>query len=176
MRNARALSLAELFHAGGEEVLAVDSDFDAEGRAEVGALNYGAASEQVAGQSGVFQRIVKSAVAGIADKGMAGLRVAIVGFQFIKVIEVFEAAVGVGGAHSEGPIAGRLSGGTLRQANQQGRNVFTGGAIVEGELAGVPRLGEVGNGGDGGIRSNGDRDRDFWNGGGHCGLGGICRG
>ena len=81
----------------------MDFDFDGQGRAKVGALDDGAASEDVAGKSCIFQRIVKSVVAGIADERMAGLVVAVVGFNFVEVFNVFKAAVTVSGAHAVVP-------------------------------------------------------------------------
>jgi len=67
----------ELFGADGEDLLALDFDFDAKGRADVAALDDGAAHPDIAGKIGSFQRIVESVAARVSDERMIGAREAV---------------------------------------------------------------------------------------------------
>ena len=70
----------------------MDFDFDAERRANVAALNDSPAHPDIAGQIGSLERIVKSAAARIADKGMIGAGKAIVVPEPVQIRDVFELA------------------------------------------------------------------------------------
>ena len=81
-----------LFRADGEDLFALDFDFDAEGGTDVAALNNGAAHPDVAGQIGGLEGIVERTAARIADKGMIGALVAIVIPEPLQVRDIFELA------------------------------------------------------------------------------------
>ena len=68
----------------------MDFDFDAEGRADVGALDNGAANPDVTGEIDGMERVVESASAGIADERMGGIAIAVVGTHFVQVGDVLE--------------------------------------------------------------------------------------
>ena len=94
-----------LFGADGEDLLALDLDFDAEGRANVAALDDGAAHPDVAGKVGSFERIVQSAAARIANQGVIGPREAVVVAEPFQVGDVFQLAGTIRRLAGEGPIA-----------------------------------------------------------------------
>ena len=73
-------------------MFALDFDFDAEGWADVAALDDSATHPDIAGQIGSFEWIVESAAARIADKGMIGAWKAIVVPEPVHVGDVFELA------------------------------------------------------------------------------------
>ena len=86
------MSEGRLFGADGEDLLALDFDFDAEGRTDVAALNDGAAHPDIAGKVGGLEGIVERTAARIADKGMIGPRVAVVVPEPLQVRDIFELA------------------------------------------------------------------------------------
>jgi hypothetical protein len=95
----------ELFGTNGEDLFALNLEFDAERRADVAALNDGAANPDIAGKAGGPQRIVESVAAGIADEGMSGGTKAVFSLEFIKVGDVFECTWAVGSSARKSPIA-----------------------------------------------------------------------
>jgi|SRR5271157_348035 len=166
-------SRGELFGADGEDLFALDLEFDAEGRADVAALNDGAANPDIAGKAGGLQGIVKSMTAVIADEGMIGGTKAVFIFEFIEVGDVFEFAGAVGRFARESPVAGRGSGGTAGKTDDGGGNILTGEAVAHKEIGGRPGLGKISNLGDGGIGFRGVRKRSggIRSGSGHFNLG-----
>src|SRR5579863_8089548 len=115
-----------LLHAGGEDIFSVDFDFDAERGPEVGTLDDGSASEDVAGELGIFKRIEKRAAARVTDHGMPGLRVAVVGLDFLQVVEEFELTGTERGLHGERPVSGGLNRGAGWQAKNERVDILTG--------------------------------------------------
>ena len=71
-------------------------EFDAEGRADVAALNDGAANQDIAGKAGKSQGIIESMAAMIADEGMIGGTKTVLILEFLNVGNVFEFAGAVG--------------------------------------------------------------------------------
>jgi len=82
-------------------------EFDAEGRADVAALNDGPANQDIAGKARESKGIIESMAAMIADEGMIGRTEAVLILEFLKVGNVFEFATAVGSLAREGPVAGR---------------------------------------------------------------------
>lgn len=140
-------------------MFALDLEFDAKRRANVAALDDGAADPDVAQKAGSFQRIVESVAARIADEGMIGSAKAVFCFQLFKVGDVFELAGTVRGFARKSPVAGWRGGRTSRKTNDGGRDVFAGEAVANEEIRGRPGLGEIGNFGDSGIGLRGMRER-----------------
>lgn len=98
----------KLLHADGEDVFALDLEFDAEGRAEIGALSEGAADPDFAGEQRHFGGVEDGAVAGIAYHGVLGaFEVVIVG-EAVEVGDEFHLAIAVGSFESESPITAGL--------------------------------------------------------------------
>ena len=141
-------SLRGLFAADGEDLLALDFDFDAEGGANVAALDNAAAHPDVAGKIGSLERIVKSAAAGVADEGMIRAGEAVVVVQPVQVGDVFELAGAERGFAGERPITRGKSWGAGRQPQNSRRNIFTGQAIAHEEIGGGPGLGKFRDVGD----------------------------
>ena len=130
-------------------MLSLDFDFDAEGRANVAALDNAAAHPDVAGKIGCFERIVESAAARVADEGMIGAWESIVVAESLQVGDIFQLAGTVGSFAGEGPISCRKSWGAGGQPDDGRGNIFTVEAIADEEVGGGPRLGKVGDIGDG---------------------------
>src|SRR5882724_3895986 len=80
------------FRPDGEDLLALDFDFDAEGWADIAALNDSSAHPDIAGQIGSLEGIVESAAARVADKRMIGAREAVVITEPVHIGDVFELA------------------------------------------------------------------------------------
>src|SRR6266403_5807963 len=125
-----AKSRDRLFGAHGENLLPLDFDFDAEGRADIASLDYAAAHPDVAGQIGSLQRIVESAAARIADEGMIGAGEAVVLAKPFQVGDVFELAGAIRSFTRESPVARGKSGRAGGQADDRRWNIFTGQAIA----------------------------------------------
>src|SRR6266404_670589 len=121
----------ELFRTHGEDWFALDFDFDAEGRADVAALNNAAAHPDVSGKIGSLERIVESAAARIADEGMIGAGEAVVLAKPFQVGDVFELAGAIRSFTRESPVARGKSGRAGGQADNRRRNIFTGQAIAD---------------------------------------------
>ena len=66
------------FGADGQDLFVLDPNFDAEGRANIAALDDGTADPDIAGEVGGFEGIVEGVAAGIADEGMIGGAVVVV--------------------------------------------------------------------------------------------------
>ncbi len=95
-----------LFGADGKDLLALDFDFDAEGRADVAALDDGAANPDVVGwKADGVERIEQSATARIADEGMSGMAEIVIVAESFEIADIFELASAVGRFAGEGPIA-----------------------------------------------------------------------
>src|SRR3984957_14776625 len=137
-------SLRGLFAADGEDLLALDFDFDAEGGANVAALDNAAAHPDVAGKIGSLERIVKSAAAGVADEGMIRAGEAVVVVQPVQVGDVFELAGAERGFAGERPITRGKSWRAGGQPHNSRGNIFTGQAIADEEIGGGPWLGKLG--------------------------------
>jgi hypothetical protein len=133
-------------------LFALDFDFDAEGGADVAALDDGAANPDVVWRKadGV-ERVEESAAAGIADEWMTGVAEIVVVAQLFQVADIFELAIAKGGFAGEGPIPGGKGGGARGQAYDGGWNTFTGEVIANKKVRGGPGLGEFINIGDHGI-------------------------
>lgn len=131
--------------------------FDAEGRADVAALNDGPTNQDIAGKVSESQGIVESVAAMIADEGMIGGTEAVLILEFLKVGNVFEFTTAVGSLARKGPVAGRSSRGTSRETDDGGGNVFAGQAVANKEIFGRPWLGKISDLGDGGIGFRGMR-------------------
>ncbi len=140
-------------------MFALDLEFDAKGRANVAALDDGAANPDVAGKACSSQRIIKCAAARIADKRMIGRAKAIFGFQLFQVGDVFEWAGAIRRSARKSPVGVRRSGRTSRKTNDSRRNVLAGKAVANEEIRGRPGLGEIGNLCDGRIGLGGMRER-----------------
>jgi len=140
-------------------LLALDFDFDAEGRANVAALDNAAAHPDVARKIGGLERIVESAAARVADERMIGAREAVVVTELVEVGDVFELAGAKRSFAGEGPVARGKSWRAGGQADDRRGNIFTGEAITNEEVGGGPWLGQVGNGGNDwvGFRSMGQQ-------------------
>src|SRR5690242_6726757 len=141
-----------LLRADGEDLLALDFDFDAEGWADVAALNDGAAHPDVAGKIGRLQGIVESAAAGVAYEGVIRARKSVVITEPVHVGNVFELAGAIGSLSGKGPIAGGKSGRASWQADNRCRYVFTREAIAHKKVSGGPGLGKIGYIGDDRVR------------------------
>src|ERR1700757_2012326 len=112
-----------LFGADGEDLLAVDFDFDAKRGADVAALDNAAAHPDVAGKIGCFEGIVQSSAARIGDEGMIRMREAVVIAEPLQVRDIFELAGAKRGFAGEGPIAAGKIGGAGGQADDRRGNV-----------------------------------------------------
>ena len=137
----------ELLGANGEDLLALYLDFDAEGRANVAALDDGAANPDVAGAGkiGSDEGIVESVAAGIADERVFGGAVVVTCAKSVDIADVFEFAGTVRGFAREGPIASDRGGRAGREANDGSGNIFAGSQIGNEKIDGGPRLGKIGN-------------------------------
>jgi hypothetical protein len=130
----------------------LDFDFDAEGGADVAALDDGAANPDVVwrkadGVEGIEER----AAAGIADKRMIGVAEIVIVAKFFQVADIFELAIAEGGIAGEGPIPGGKAGGARGQAYDGGGNIFASEVIAHKKIGGGPGLGEFADIGDHGI-------------------------
>lgn len=84
-------------------------DLYADGRADVAALDNGAADPNVAREADGLERVVERVGAGIANQGMVGVVKIVVLEEFVEVGDIFELAVAGRSPAGEGPIAGRGS-------------------------------------------------------------------
>src|SRR6266403_3249746 len=123
--------LMGLFRTHGEDLFALDFDFDAEGWTDIASLDYAAAHPDVAGKIGSLQRIVESAAARIADEGMIGAGEAVVLAKPFQVGDVFELAGAIRSLTRESPVARGKSGRAGGQADDRRWNIFTGQAIAD---------------------------------------------
>ena len=158
---------ARLFRADGLDFFALDADFYAERGADVGALHDGAANPDVAGKIDGAERIVKGAAARVADEGMAGAAVVVIGAQLIEVGDVFEFAIAVGRLTREGKVTRNRSGRAVRKPDDGTGNVLAGQLVADEEIDGRPGFGEVADLGDRGIlfvgvREEGVRVGGWW--------------
>ena len=128
----------ELLCADGEDLLAVNLDFDAERGANVAALHDGAANPDVAGQVDGPKRIVKGVSARIAHKRVSGVAIVVILAELVEIADIFELAVAVGSFAGESPIAGRDGGGTGGKPDNGGGNEFSGHEIADEEVGGRP--------------------------------------
>jgi len=97
--------LSSLFAPNGQDLFALDFDFNSERRPNIAALNNPSADPDIAGQAGRFQRIVKRAAARIPNKRMlCGLKV-VLRSQLVEVAHVFKLAGAVGCLLRISPIA-----------------------------------------------------------------------
>jgi hypothetical protein len=94
-----------LFGAEGEDLFALNFNFDAERRANVTALHDSAANPDATGKAGGPQGIIKSVAARVAHERMISTPIVIIVAEFVEVADVFELAVAVGGLARESPIA-----------------------------------------------------------------------
>ena len=140
-----------LLGADGLDLLALNADFDAEGRAEVAALHDGTADPHVASEAGSSQGVIQSAAAGIADERMRGVTEVVIGEELVQVSDVLQLTIAVRSAAGEGPIACRGGGRAARKANDGGGNVLAGEPVANKKVHRRPRLGKIRNRGDGGI-------------------------
>ena len=107
MPRLRCFGRLRLFGADGEDLFALNLEFDAEGRADVAALNDGPANQDIAGKGSEPQGIVESMAAMIADKGMIGGTEAVFTLEFLHIGNIFEFAVAIGSLTRESPVTGR---------------------------------------------------------------------
>jgi hypothetical protein len=129
---------ASLFGTDGEDLLALDFDFDSQGRADVTALDDGAAHPDVARKVGSLQRIIERAAARVTDKGMAGASETVVAAEPVQVGDIFELARTVGSLAREGPITCGKSGRAGGQPDYRGGDIFTRKAIADEEVGRGP--------------------------------------
>ena len=130
----------------------MDFDLDAEGRANVAALDYGPPHPDVARKIGSLQRIVQGAAARVPHEGMICARETVVGTELFEVGDVFELAGAVRSLAGESPVACNKSRRAGRKPHNRCWNVFSCEAISDEEVGGGPGLGEIGNIGDDRIR------------------------
>lgn len=146
------LQRRELLRADGQDLLALDFDFDSVGRANVAALDYGAAHPDVAREIGCFEGIVKSAAARIANQGVIGAQEAVFVAEPAQVGDIFELAGAIRRLAGEGPVARGKRWGTRGQTDDGCGDILPREAIAEEEIGRGPRFGEVGHIGDGRAR------------------------
>lgn len=142
---------SKLFRSDGEDLLGLDFDFDAEGRADVAALDDGAAHPDVAGKIGSLERIVEGTAARVADKRMIGAREAVFFAEPVHVGDILELAGAVRSFAREGPVAGgkcRRAGG---QTDDRCGNILTSQTIADKEIGRRPGLRKIGDISDYGI-------------------------
>src|SRR5713226_5426500 len=108
---AARLEVCKLLCPDSEDFLALDLDFDAEGRAQIGSLHDASSHPNAPRKIGQFERVKHRAAAGVSDHGMFGGAEAVIVFQPVQVGEVLELAIAVGGFLLEGPVAAGLRGG-----------------------------------------------------------------
>src|SRR5260370_13181695 len=88
------LKIRKLLGPNRENFLAFNFYFDAEGRAQVGALHNASAHPGTgAGQIGGFERVKHRAAAGISNHGMFRGAVAVIGVPLVPVRQAFELAI-----------------------------------------------------------------------------------
>jgi len=121
----------------------VDLDFYGEGRANVAALDDGAANPDVAGEVHSFEGIVECAAAGIADERVRGGAKIVVLAQLVQILDELERASAARRLMREGPVTCRERGRAGRKADYGGRNVFAGGEVADEEVRRRPGLGKV---------------------------------
>lgn len=100
----------ESFAADGQDLPALDSDFNAERRANIAALNDAATHPDIAGEAGGLQRVIESAAARIANEGMPGGFIVIFRTELVEAVDVLELARAVGRFARKGPVAARRGG------------------------------------------------------------------
>ena len=149
----------ELLGADGLDLFVLDFDFDAEGRANIAALDDGAANPDIAGKIDRAQRVIESAAAGIADQWMCGLAIVVIDAQLVEIGDVLELAVAVGSFAGERPVAGDGGGRAARKTNDGGGNIFSGEFIANEKIGGGPGFGELMNVGNGRMRFVGVREQ-----------------
>jgi hypothetical protein len=132
-----------LLRADSEDLFVLDFNFDAEGRANITALDDGAADPDVTREVGGLQRIVESAAAGITDKRMIGEAVAVLLAELIEVTDVLEGATAIGGFAGESPVACGSSGGAGGETHDGRRDIFACGEIADKEVGRGPGFGQI---------------------------------
>src|SRR5260370_28244574 len=91
-----------------EDFPALNLDFDAEGRTQIGALYDRSTDPDASRKIGQFERVKDSAAAGVSDHGMFGGAKTIVIFQLVQLRDVFELAIAVRRILCKGPITAGL--------------------------------------------------------------------
>jgi hypothetical protein len=89
---------------------------------------------------------------------MFGLAESVFILELLEILDIFEAAIAIGGAHGKRPIASGLIRSADWQTDYQGGNRFAGHAIAIDKLFGGPGL-QFGNGSDYWILFGRDRNR-----------------
>lgn len=140
-----------LLGADGQDLFALDFDFNAERRANAAALHDGTANPDVAGEIDRFQWIVKRVTAGIADERMGSVAILVIGKQPVEIGDVLELAIPIIGLAGKSPIAGGGRGGGAGKPDDRGGNTLAGDGAADEEIRRGPGLGESGHFGDGGI-------------------------
>ena len=97
VRESGLPEIRKLLRPNGEDFLALNFYFDADGRAQIGSLhdasaNPGAAARKIGG----FERIEHRPAAGVPDHGMFRGPESVIVFQLLQVGEVFEFAISEG--------------------------------------------------------------------------------
>src|SRR6266850_2294606 len=157
------LKIGKLLCSNSENFLALNLYFDAERRAEIGALHNAAAHpDSTAGKIGGFERVKHRAAAGVSDHGMLRGAEAVIIFQLVQVGEVFELAISERGFLLEGPVAACLGRRACRQTNEKRGDVFSSEAVANEKLSRGPRSGHLRRVGDPGLRIGGMREQSAW--------------
>jgi len=146
------------------DLFALNLDFDAERRTNVGALDDGAANPNIAGKIDGVQGVVEGMTARIANERMSGTAITVVGAEFIEVGDEFELAIAVGSLAGVRPITSDRTGRTTRQTNDRCRDILTGELIADKKIDRGPGFGEIADLRDGrmglvGVRQQGIRVR-----------------
>lgn len=139
---------AKLFGAESEDLLVVDLNFYAEGRAHIAALDDGATNPDVAGKAGGFHRVVERVAARIANERMTGGAKIVITAKDVEIADIFELASAVRGFARERPIATGEIRRAGRKADDGSGDVVAGGQIVDKKVSGRPGLGKIGDAGD----------------------------
>ena len=121
----------------------MDLNFDADRRANVAALDDGAANPEIAGEVGSLQRVVENAGARIADQRMIGRFVAVVLAQLVEIVDVFQLTGAVDGFAGKCPIRRALRRGTGGEADDGRGDVFSGDGVANEENSRGPGFGKI---------------------------------
>src|SRR5712692_1109767 len=98
----------KLLRPNSEDFPALNLDFDAEGRTQIGALYDRSSDPDASRKIGQFERVKDSAAAGVSDHGMFGGAKTIVIFKLVQLRDVFELAIAVRRILCKGPITAGL--------------------------------------------------------------------
>ena len=113
-----------LFHSNREDILSLNFQLNAHGRAYIRPLHQGSAHPEIARDKAHLQRIKDRAAARVSHHGVLCQPKVVVVLQPVEVGDVFELAIPKGHIRFQRPIAVGLRGRSGREPDQQRGHIF----------------------------------------------------